>query len=429
MRAEQVQLSQSLVGAVGRSYFPIALMARMPYAMMVVGVLALVATARDSLALAGLNSALVGVGAATVGPFVGAAADRWGQRLTLLLCSALSAASLATMAWVVYSPLPAVAVLGVAFCVGAFAPQVSPMSRSRLALIVAERVVPGRRARVFNSTMAYESAADETTFIVGPVVVGLLGTFLDPWAPLAGAAVITAVFATAFALHPSATPARDRTVPESAPAPARTLAHPGLLTIVAGMFGIGLFFGATLTSLTAFMGDHGGEERAGLVYGLMGLGSAALAMGVAWFSPRFSLRARWLVFATVLVAGTALLPFVTSVLAMSLVLLVIGLGIGPTMVTQYSLGSMRSPHGRAATLMTILGSAVVVGQSSASALTGLVADHAGAGRALWLPLVAALLVLASGVGADAPAAVERGDRGDVVAVECEIGSGEVRRDP
>jgi MFS family permease len=91
------------------------------------------------------------------------------------------------------------------------------------------------------------------------------------------------------------------------------------------------------------------------------------------------------------------LPFVGSVGGMTLCLLIIGIGIGPTLVTQYSLAAGHSPHGRSATVMTMLGSAVVVGQSAASAITGLVADSAGAAAALVAPLVAAFVVLAAGV--------------------------------
>jgi hypothetical protein len=76
---------------------------------------------------------------------------------------------------------------------------------------------------------------------------------------------------------------------------------------------------------------------------------------------------------------------------------VIGVGIGPTLVTQYSLAAAFSPRGRSATVMTMLGSGVVVGQSAASALTGLVADRAGAGTALLAPLAAAAVVLFAGV--------------------------------
>ncbi|WP_436697712.1 MFS transporter [Nocardioides sp. BYT-33-1] len=389
--------SPTLVRAAGPSYFPIALVARLPYAMMVVGVLTLVVAGRDSLAFGGLNSAVVGLGAACVGPLLGAAADRFGQRRVLLASGVASTTALGLMAWVVYSPLPAVAVLAVAFLVGASAPQIAPMSRSRLVQIIGARIAPDRRSRTFDATMAYESAADELVFIVGPFVVGLLGTALDPWAPVAGAAALTLVFVTAFALHPSARAAGGRDERAAAPAPARELTRPALLAVVAGIFGVGLFFGSMLTSLTSFMADHGTAESAGLVYGVMGIGSAALALGVALFPASFSLRARWLVFGATMLVGAALLPVVSSVAAMCAVLVLIGCGIGPTMVTQYSLGALRSPAGRSATVMTILGSAVIVGQSLSSAVTGSLADRLGTDAALVMPILAASVVVLAGV--------------------------------
>jgi hypothetical protein len=133
------------------------------------------------------------------------------------------------------------------------------------------------------------------------------------------------------------------------------------------------------------------------VYGAMGIGSAALALGVALFPARFSLSARWLTFAAVLVAGALALPLVDSVTGMAVCLLVIGVGIGPTLVTQYSLAAAFSPRGRSATVMTMLGSGVVVGQSAASAVTGVVADTLGASVALLAPAVAAAVVLGAGV--------------------------------
>ncbi len=70
--------SPTLLSAVGLGYFPLAFLARLPYAMVVVGVLTLVVAGRESLSLGGLNSAMVGLGTAIFGSFIGAAADRWG---------------------------------------------------------------------------------------------------------------------------------------------------------------------------------------------------------------------------------------------------------------------------------------------------------------------------------------------------------------
>lgn len=401
----------SLVREAGYAYFPIALVARLPFAMMVVGILTLVVSARESLALGGATSAMTGLGTALVGPLLGAAADRFGQRRVLLIAGTANSLLLVAMAWLAFATVPDAALLAVAFLIGATMPQVAPLSRSRLVGIIG-RVYPAqRRTAVVNGAMAYESAADEIVFVFGPVIVGLLATTMSPAAPVIGAAVLALVFVSAFALHPTGrtpAPATGAAPAGSAVADAATAAPPeqapsrelfrvGVLAPVAGALGMGLFFGAMLTSLTAFMAERGVPEQAGLVYGAMGIGSAALALGVALFPARFTLPARWLTFAAVLVAGTVALPFVGSVGAIAVCLLVIGIGIGPTLVTQYSLAAGFSPHGRSATVMTMLGSAVVVGQSAASALTGLVAEAAGAAGALVAPFIAAAVVLAAGI--------------------------------
>ncbi|MGN6428068.1 MAG: MFS transporter [Leifsonia sp.] len=397
-RTESRQQPATLVQAAGLSYFPVALLARLPYAMMVVGVLTLVVSARGELALGGLTSAMVGLGTAILGPLIGAAADRIGQRRVVLATAIANSVALLGMALVVFSPVADIVVLLVAFAIGATAPQVSPMSRSRLVGIIADRLPGDRHAAVLNGTMAYESAADEVVFVFGPFIVGLLATTLNPAAPVIGAAVLTLVFVTAFALHRSgnAVPLAEDGMPVRQ-APARELARPALVAVTVGVLGMGLFFGSMLTALTAFLSDFGHPEQAGLVYGVMGVGSAALALGVAWFPLRFSLRARWLTFAGILTASTLALPLVSTVPGMLLVLLVAGIGVGPTLVTQYSFGAERSPLGRSATVMTMLGSAVIVGQSAASALVGALGESLGTPAAMLAPPAAALIVLGAGV--------------------------------
>lgn len=382
----------------GWPYFLIAFVARLPFAMMVVGVLTMVVTARGSLSLGGLSSAAVGAGTALIGPFLGAAADRYGQRPVLVAAAVVNSAMLAVFALVVYSPASDVAVLAAGFAIGASAPQVSPMSRSRLVTIIDERMPEARRARTTSATMSYESAADETVFVFGPFLVGILASFIAPWAPIVLAAVLTLVFVGAFALHPTGRHvSATRTPGGAAPSAVSELFHPALLTVVVGIFGVGLFFGSTLTALTAFMADRGAPEQAGLLYGVMGIGSAILALGVAWLPARFTLAARWLVFGGILLAGSALVVTASSVGMMTLALALLGIGVGPTLVTQYSLGASRSPLGRSATVMTMLGSGVVVGQALASAVTGELAESVGTQAALMMPLVASSIVVAAGI--------------------------------
>src|SRR5690606_10615205 len=77
-------------------------------------------------------------------------------------------------------------------------------------------------------------------------------------------------------------------------------------------------------------------------------------------------------------------------------LAMMGIGIGPLLVTLYSFGARRSPEGRSATVMTMLGSGLMVGQSIAAAVTGVVSAEAGTRAALLLPLVSAVLAVVAG---------------------------------
>ncbi|WP_432791601.1 MFS transporter [Brevibacterium sp. K11IcPPYGO002] len=392
------QSSPTLFSAVGRSYFPIAFVARMPFAMIVVGVLTLVVAGRGSLSLGGINSAMVGLGTALFGSFIGAAADRWGQRYVLLIAGILNCAALTFMAWVVFSPLPDLVVFIAAFAIGATSPQVAPMSRSRIVDIVMSVLPSPRRPKVLNATMAYESAADEVIFVFGPFLVGLLATFFTPVAPIIGAIVMTLIFVSAFALHPTG---RARTTGTSSSlgerAPAKDMFTSGVFVIILGVFGVGMVFGSTLTALTALTNDIGRPEEAGLIYGVMGIGSAVLAISVALFPSSFALWARLLCFAPIMVTGSIILASTESMPVIVMALLLMGMGIGPSLVTLFSLAAERAPLGRSATVMSMAGSAIIVGQSVSSAVNGILAEDLGTAVAMAVPVAASAIVLSAGV--------------------------------
>jgi len=389
---------RSLISHTGWGYFPVAFVARLPFAMMVVGVLTLVASATGSVALAGLTSAAVGVGVVIAGPFIGDLVDRRGQRRVLVPVGLANGILLALFPLVVLTGMPEPLILASGALIGLTAPQAAALSRTRLVAITRHRIGGERRERTLSRVMSYESAADETAFVIGPVLVGLLAAFLAPWAPIAVAAALSFAFVTAFALHPTAGMV-DRDA-EAAPtrAPVRDVLSRPVLVLVAATFGVGLFFGSTLTSLTAFAQSTGNGEAAGLLYGLMGIGSAVLALTVMLLPTGFALRWRWLAFGAVLVVSSAAYALAGDLAAVIVALCIMGLGVGPTLVTLFSLAGDRAPLGREATTMTLATSALTLAQALASAVTGAVADDVSVGAAMMLPAVAAAFVLLCGVG-------------------------------
>lgn len=389
---------RSLIQHTGWGFFPIAFVARLPFAMMVVGVLTLVVSTTDSVGLGGLTSAAVGIGVVIAGPVIGDAVDRFGQRRVLVPLGIANGILLGLFPVVVTAGLPDPVILAAGAAIGLSAPQAAAMSRSRLMGIIRIRIGADHRPRTLSRVMSYESAADETAFVIGPFLVGILAAAIAPWAPIAIAAALSLVFVTAFALHPSgriaaALPAGE--VEERAPM--SEVLRGRILVLVAATFGVGLFFGATLTSLTAFAQTAGEGVEAGLLYGLMGIGSAALALAVVLLPTRFALRHRWLVFAAVLAVSAGGYAAADSLGLVVVMLLLMGLGVGPTLVTLFSIAGHRSPVGRAATTMTVLGSALTLAQALASAVTGAIAEAGDVRLAMLLPTIAGVFVLALGL--------------------------------
>lgn len=406
----------SLIAHTGWSYWPIAFIARLPFAMMTVGVLMLVVHATGSVGFGGLTSAAVGIGVVIAGPLMGDLVDRHGQRRVLVPVGLANGILLALFPLVATDTMPEGVVLAAAFAIGVTGPQAAAMSRSRLLAIVAARIAPERRTRTTARLMAYESAADETAFVIGPFLVGILAALIAPWAPIAIAAALSLGFVLAFALHPTARMLQSRAEAAAERAAFRAVLTAPMLVLVAATFGVGMFFGSTLTSLTAFAQSAGEEAQAGLLYGLMGIGSAVLALAVVLLPARFALRHRWLAFAGVLTAASIGYTSATGLGAVAGWLLVMGLGVGPTLVTLFSLAGERAPRGRSATTMTLLGSALTLAQALTAAFTGWLADQISLEAAMIVPAIATALVLSLGV---VNVAIERRRRANTPREACQ----------
>ena len=474
----------SLIRLLGWGYIPIAVIAKLPFAMSVVAVMTAVSALRGSYSEAGITAALVGVGTAISGPLMGAAADRWGQRPVLLILGVANATALLGLAWALLNEAASPVILTMGLLIGLTAPQASSMVRSRWLLAIDAEVPATSRSRSTSAVLSYESMTDELMFVFGPVIVGVSAVAWGTVSPVVGASLLTAVGIIAFALHRSADYAQGRTgkrattamaarattgagnradsatdkragtgrgaaaAPEpsaaqadaateqaataspqpetaseqaataspqpekaseqaatasahvgaaSGPDPVAMLFRAAVLLPVGGMVCIGLFFGSTLTSLTAFMETLGNADATGILYGVMGVGSAICALSVVLLPEAFRLRARWLVFATLMLVGCLLYTQGETLTFFVVALLIMGAGVGPSLVTLFAIASEQSPAGRLTTVMAMMSTGVVVGQSASSALSGTLLDGAGLAVGLWGPAVSGALLVTLGV--------------------------------
>jgi len=397
----------------GRGFVPVAFLARLPLAMLTIGALTLVTSVTGSYATGGLAAGAVGLGSALGAPILGYVADHVGQRPVLLTAAVVNPLAIALTLYMAFQ-LPdaanAYAALAAAFVMGATCPQVGPLARVRWMAMTSGKKSAGNRD--LDTAMSYEGTADELSFVLGPALVGLLAAAVAPWLPLAIAAVLTLSMVSAFAVHPTvrtvvparaaraAREGRDAAAAaageETAPAAAEPRADWLLIALpVLGMVAMGTFFGGTQTSLTAFGGLFDISSAAGLLYAVMGISSAGAALSVAFWPERFGPAARWMAAAAAMTAFSVLLLFPADIPTMLVALFVLGLPVGPTMVSIFGIGAVVAPRHLMGTVMTMLASGVVTGTALGAALAGRLADSHGHQAAFMVTVgaAAALLVL------------------------------------
>lgn len=414
----------------GKSFIPLGIFARLPLAMLTVGALTLVTSVSGSYAIGGTAAGAVGIGSALGAPVLGGLADRHGQRMVLLAASLINCAAVLALIFTAYlasgtgfldRDLP---VLVAAFLAGASCPQVGPLARVRWMALTA-RGSTVNNAKDLDTALSYESTADELTFVLGPALVGVLASLVVPWLPLALAAALTITLVPAFAVHRTHLavprrikplvhdkptrdersqddPGRDKQQREMQPGKkgASRLSSAGAVALpVAAMVCMGTFFGSTQTALSSFSAGFATSEIAGLLYAVMGLSSAAAALSVAYWSRRISLVMRWMVSAGLMTGLALLLLLPSAALPMILVLLVLGLPVGPLMVTVFGIGGLVAPAGKLGTVMTALASGIVAGTALGSSLAGHLAQNHGYSAAFLVPVCAATTLFLLGTAA------------------------------
>ncbi|MEV0455491.1 MFS transporter [Catellatospora methionotrophica] len=410
---------RDLVRITGPWFLVLAFLARLPAAMGPLGVITLVVAATGSYGTAGLAAAAFGIGAALGGPVTGTLADRFGQRAVGIATAVVDAAAYAALVFAVTGGLSA-AVLPFAALAGFAMPQVGPLVRVRWAVLLGDR----GRQRQLPTAMAYEGAVDEASFLAGPALVGILA--LTGWAgvPLLVAAVLTVLAAVPFALHRTVPPVlrAPRTASPSPAEPAGRMPFARVAVLVAAMSVIGVVFGATQTGVTAFADTIGSAGSAGLIYAVLGVGSAAAGLAVAWLPESLGPVSRYVWSAVALVGGTAALLLAHSTLTALAAVVVLGVTAAPYLISGYALAGRLCPPRRAGMVMTLLASGVVGGVSLGAAAAGRLADAYGYRGAFAVPLVAAVLglLLAALVTPGLRRAVRAADAADAAAAAKDV---------
>lgn len=364
----------------GWGWLSLAFLARLPIAMLPLTLLVYGQVLTGSFAAAGLMVGALSLGGVVGAPLVGSLADRFGHRRTLLgitVPATLGLLGLISLSW---WQAPLGVALALAAFTGASNPQVGAMARASWSSRFAGS--PDARGRV-EVAMGYETVADETTFVLGPVIGATLAAVVSPVAALSVALILLLVAQIGFASLVTST---------SAPAAGigRRINHPGLLVPwVLIALCVGLVFGAVQTGVTASLTGTPHAGLTGVVYACMGVGSAVSGMTT-------HLLARWALPTRVITAGALLggagtaLMLANGPLALALACFAVGLCVAPLLVSSYAAAERLASAGNTLVL-TLLSTATTAGVGLGASIGGVLTDVFSAHAALGLPILLGVL--------------------------------------
>ncbi|HZF93122.1 MFS transporter [Streptomyces sp.] len=367
------------------------LIARLPMGMFSVSAVVMIAGARDSYALAGAVTATGLAATALVAPWTARLVDRYGQARIAVPATLVAALGSLALILCVRHDTPGWTLFA-SYAATATTPNTGGMSRARWA-----HLLKGDQAALHTAN-AFEQAADELCFMLGPVLAAFLcGAVFPEAGTLVGVVLLVTgvlLFAAQRATEPPVRPGARGTSPIRAP---------GIPPLLAVCLAMGTVFGAMEVVTLAFADAHGHRTAAGLVLGLQAAGSCAAGLLYGRFRPTGPAEARY---ARCIAAMTALLtlPLLAAALTGSLLvlggaLLVAGMATAPTMVTGMALVQERTPEGRLNEGMTLAVTGLLGGIACGSALGGWTAEQLSATAGYGVPVAAAgaalLLTLAT----------------------------------
>ncbi|WP_425265308.1 MFS transporter [Streptomyces rubellomurinus] len=368
-----------------------ALVARLPYAMLSMGILLLVTKTHGSYGTAGTVTAVAAVAQALIGPQTGRLADRYGQAAVLVPTVLVHGASVGLLIALALGHAPAWSLFLAAVPAGGSVPQIGAMVRARwVARFTADGPSDAAAARV-STAFAFESVTDEFTFVIGPILASGIAAFANPAAALVAEASLTLVGGLAFAAQRRTAPARI--IPEPGVRRASALASPGVRLLAAAFLGVGTVFGGMQVSVNAFADSVGQHDAGGTVYGIFAGGSmlAGVLYGViAW---RRTVQQRMVMSYSMLVLGASVLWAMPNLVALTVAGLVCGLAIAPTLISGYTLVETLVQDGAKTEAFTWLTGAIGLGLAIGSMVAGKLIDGHGPSVGFLVPVVGAGLGL------------------------------------
>ncbi|MGC9220259.1 MAG: MFS transporter [Solirubrobacteraceae bacterium] len=338
-----------------------SLLGRMPQGMSALSVLLLVRTATNSYAAAGAAVGASALAAALCGPVAGRLIDRFGGRMVVAPAAVGQAGAYVLLVVAAGMHMGAAALIACATLAGALQPPIAPVVRTMLRSLFDDHAVR-------EAAYGLEAIAQETIWIVGPLVVTVLITVASARVAVLMLGVVellgTALFLRSPLIggHPRRARQRARSGSALASADLRWLLLP------VAMMGFGL--GAVEVGIPSLALHDGSRSASGYLLALWSLGSMLGGVrygATAWRAP-VGTRYVILMFANAL----SIVPLIVagSIPVAAFAAFIAGMAIAPAFSCQYSLVGRVVVSGTEYEGFSWVLSALIAGSAGGAALGG-----------------------------------------------------------
>jgi MFS family permease len=357
--------------------------ARLPQAMITLGIVTMLSQTRGEYWLAGGVAATFALANALIAPRVSRLVDRYGQARVLLPASAVSVAALAGLMLAARTGAPDWTLFLFAMVAGAM-PAISAMVRARWTKLY-------RDTPQLHAAFAFESVVDEVIYMTGPVLAIGLSVALFPEAGPLAAALLLAAGALLFAAQRSTEPPVHAAEAGRGTAVIRL---GSLRILVLTLAAIGAIFGTAEVTAIAFAEAQGQKAAASLVLASYAAGSLIAGLVFGTLKLRMSLACQFVLAIGLAALTTLPLLVVDSIPVLAAVLFLAGAAVSPTIITAMGLIERLVPPSQLTEGITWAMTGIGIGVAFGSSVSGWVIDTFGAQNGFLVSLASGALALA-----------------------------------
>jgi MFS family permease len=360
--------------------------ARIPLAMVGLGILLYISDTTGSYAFAGFMQASFTLTAALAAVISSRMSDRYGQRIVLIILPSIFSVTLFIFVYAVSNEFSRFWQTVLVVIAGATFPSFGSFVRTRWALLT------NKDERLLHSAFAWESILDELIFTIGPLVAVALAFSVSYASPILVGAVITLAGALLLAsLGGSSPPPFTRSEHKSE---GSALRFKGMTSTILVALGIGALFGTFEVAVVAFMQEAGTPQLTGITLALWAVSS--MVGGLIYGSRHLDTPLpRQMAYTTIALTIIVLpLALISSPALLIMAATLSGFAIAPTLICTFSLTQRLVPSKLLTEGLTWTNSGLAAGFALGASLSGILVDRLGTAYAFGLGSLGATLAMA-----------------------------------